>query len=287
MAKYHYDLCGCEAIIRDVPMYDAALIDNGEFIMQNAANSGANKQEFITGYVDSSACMVNGLGISVEGINTDGSQGGASGTGVNYNLPRLKQFDTQKSIATPTATGQRWGKAIINPFAVYLTEYSQAAADDETATTNETADTTITMTAIEQAIDGGWIYSTHLSPISTERGQLRYVSAAAVNTLTYLTAATYTAASTTLIKILPINHELVDLTADGKSIATDLPASPVVALKVVQNYISPGTGFAGGKGRGSLDVLRHKLHDSTEVWGSGTRFYADLLITQHAYNKVV
>ena len=284
MAKWHYDLTGAEPIIRDVPMYDAAVINNGEFIMQNA--TAANKQEFITGYVDSSACMVNGLGISVEGINTDGSQGGSDGGGVNFNLPRLKPFDTAATIATATAVGQRWGKAIINPFAVYLTEYSQAAADDELATTNEVADTTITLTAIEQAIDGGWIYSTHLSPISTERGQLRYVSAANVNTLTYLTAATYTAASTTLIKILPINHELVDLTADGRKIATDLPASPVVALKVIQNYVTPGTGFSGGKGTGALEVLREKLHDSTNVYAAGTKFYADLIITQHAYNKV-
>ena len=283
MAKWHYDLTGAEPIIRDVPMFDAANIDNGEFIMQNAATD--RKQEFITGFVDSAACMVNGLGISVEGINTDGSQGGSDGGGVNFNLPRLKPFDTQASIACPTATGQRWGKAIINPFAVYLTEYSQAAADDEVATTNEVADTTITMTAIEQDLSGGWLYSTHLSPIAAERGQLRYISADAANTLTYLTAATYTAASTTLIKILPINHELVDLTADGKKIATDLPASPVVALKVLQNYISDGTGFAGGKGRGSLDVLREKLHDTTKVYASGTKFYADLILLSHAYNQ--
>lgn len=282
MAKWHYDLTGAEPIIRDVPMYDAALIDNGEFIMQNP--TAANKQEFITGYVDSAACMVNGLGISVEGIDTNGSTGG--GGGVNGNLPKLKPFDTAASIATATAVGQRWGKAIINPFAVYLTEYSQAAADDETATTNETADTTITMTAIEQSIDGGWIYSTHLSPVAAERGQLRYVSAAAPNTLTYLTAATYTAASTTLIKILPINHELVDLTADGKKIATDLPASPVISLKVIQNYIAPGTGFAGGQGTGPLEVLREKLHDNSNVYGSGTKFYSDLILLNHAYNTI-
>jgi hypothetical protein len=282
MAKWHYDLTGAEVIIRDVPMFDAALIDNGEFIMQNA--TAANKQEFITGFVDSAACMVNGLGISLEGIDTAGSTGG--GGGVNGNLPKLKQFDTAASIATATAVGQRWGRAIINPFAVYLTEYSQAAADDELATTNETADTTITLTAIEQAIDGGWIYSTHLSPISTERGQLRYVSAAAVNTLTYLTAATYTAASTTLIKILPINHELVDLTADGKSIATDLPASPVVSLKVVQNYISAGSGEGGAFGSSSLDVLREKLHDNSNKYGRGTKFYADLILLNSAYNTI-
>ena len=282
MAKWHYDLTGAEPIIRDVPMYDATNIDNGEFIMQNA--TAANKQEFITGFVDSSACMVNGLGISVEGIDTAGSTGG--GGGVNGNLPKLKPFDTAASIATATAVGQRWGKAIINPFAVYLTEYSQAAADDEAATTTETADTTITMTAIEQNIDGGWIYSTHLSAIATERGQLRYISATGVNTLTLLTAATYTAASATIIKILPINHELVDLTADAKKIATDLAASPVISLKVIQNYITPGTGFAGGKGTGALEVLREKLHDNTNIYGSGTKFYSDLILLNHAYNTI-
>jgi hypothetical protein len=282
MAKWHYDLTGAEPIIRDVVMYDAALIDNGEFIMQNPA--AANKQEFITGFVDSSASMVNGLGISLEGIDTAGSTGG--GGGVNGNLPKLKPFDTAASIATDTAVGQRWGKAIINPFAVYLTEYSQAAGDDEVATTTETADTTITMTAIEQDIDGGWMYSTHLSPVASERGQLRYISAVAANTLTYLTAATYTGSSTTLIKIVPINHELIDLTADGKSIATDLAASSCISLKSIQNYISPGTGFAGGKGTGSIDVLREKLHDNSNFYGAGTKFYSDLILLNHAYNTI-
>ena len=199
--------------------------------------------------------------------------------GITQNLfPAKDPIDTAASIATTVAQGARFGKAIINPFAVYKTEYSQLAADDETATTNEVADTTITLTAIEQGIDGGWIYSTHLSPIAAERGQLRYVSAAAVNTLTYLTAATYTAASTTLIKILPSNHELVDLTADGTKIATDLPASPVISLKVVQNYVEPNGN--------ALEVLRDALHDSSVQYDSLTRFYADVVLLNSAYNTI-
>jgi len=276
MARFHYDLTGCEPIIRDVQLFDAALIQDGEFIMQSA--TAASKQSFITGYVDSAASMVNGLGIAMETINTSGSvQGPMQGTTQNL-FPASDPIDSAASIATTQATGARYGKAIINPFAVYLAEYSQAAADDETATTNEAADTTITMTAIEQAIEGGWIYSTHLSPVAAERGQLRYVAAAAANTLTYLTAATYTAASTTLIKILPSNHELVDLTADALGISTDLAASSCISLKVLQSYIAPnGVGY---------EVLREALHDSSVTYDSLTRFYSDIVLLNSAYNTI-
>jgi hypothetical protein len=78
----------------------------------------------------------------------------------------------------------------------------------------------------------------------------------------------------------------VDLTADGKSIATDLPASPVISLKNIQNYVAPGTGMAGGQGTGALEVLREKLHDNSNKYGAGTKFYSDIILLNHAYNTI-
>lgn len=268
MAKWHYDLTGAEMIIREVQMYDATDINVGEFIMQHA--TAANKQTFITGYVDSSACMVNGLGISLENITTGGTQGGM--------LQTKDPYDTAASIATTVATGARFGKAIINPFAVYLTEYSQAAADDELVVgAGAAASTTVTITSLEDDIDGGWIYFSYLSGVQSSKGQLRYLAAAAGGSVTTLTAATCTTAEN-YIKILPSNHELVDLDTTSRYITTDAAASPVVCLKVVQNYITPNGG--------ALEVLRPKLHDSTVQWDSTTKFYADLVLLDHAYNTV-
>ena len=268
MAKWHYDLTGAEMIVRDVQVYDATDINTGEFLMQHA--TAANKQTFITGYVDSSACMVNGLGISLERITTAGTQGGT--------LQTYDPIDTAASIATTVATGARYGKAIINPFAVYLTEYSQAAADDEAVVgAGAAASTTVTITSLEDDIDGGWLYFTHLSGVQANKGQLRYLAASAAGSATTLTAATCTTAET-YIKILPSNHELVDLDSSARYITTDAAASPVISLKVVQNYINPNGG--------AMEVLRPKLHDSSVQWDSNTKFYADLVLLNSAYNTI-
>jgi hypothetical protein len=280
MARFHYDLEGCEPIIRDVQMFDAASISSGEFIMQAA--TAATKCSFITGVTGSNAEMVNGLGIAMETITTAGTisgitQGVAS-TG-NYLRPS-KPFDTGVSIATTVAAGARYGKALINPMAVYTVEYSQLTGDTPQATTNEAADTTITMTAIEQGIDGGWIYSTSLSPVVAEQGQLRYVSAANVNTLTYLTAATYTGGSTKIVKILPVNHELTTLTADAQKLASQLAAGSGISLKIVQNFITPD-----GRGPAAMEVLRPKLHDTSKQLSDVVKFYADVRLINHCYGR--
>lgn len=268
MAKWHYDLTGAEMIIRDVPMSDASLIDTGQFLMQSAATD--RHQETISGVTGASTEMVAGVGIALEKIGTAGSQGG---------YPLQDPMDTQASINTPTATGQRWGKAIMNPLAVFLAEYSQATADAPAATTNASATTTPTITAIEQDIGGGWLYVCKGSSAANQ-GQLRYVKSTAANTPTLDSNINLTSAVDRLVKILPLNHEKTNLDSTGKMLKTTLAAGAGISMKIFQNYIQQNVG--------ALEILRHKLHAGLNLPDvTLTHFFADVLILDHAYNKRV
>lgn len=270
MARYHYDLTGAEAIVRDVPVYDSATLVEGEFIMR-ASGTGV-RACFITGWTGTSAEMVNGLGVMNETITTSSK----ADFGDHITTAATTATAAISSIAATVTTGNRYGKAIINPFAVYLTERGQTSADYITATANTTTTYTDTM---EDEVDGGWLY---VVPISTgvvaNQGQLRYISASnGTATITTLTALTTTTAEK-LIKILPIGHALLGLdpAATYSSDKTAHTAADEVGFRVVENYV-------GGKNR-PLEPLRQQVHDG--ITDKTLKFYQDLVIKDHLYNSM-
>ncbi len=271
MAKFHYDLTGAEIIYRDVPMYDAALIDQGEFIMLAATVDTDN--EFITGYTGSSAEMVDGLGISNEHIVTTSlaDYGDHVTTAATSTTPAIS------SIAATPATGNRYGKAIINPFAVYLTEYSQAAADD-IALTQAWSTTTLTLTSLEADTSAAsWILGGSASVTSGFAGQLRYVaSSGGDGSCVVLTAPTVAGTtSDTVIKILPVNSRLTNLTSDSLKLTSAAAAPSGVSLTVLENYITTDAK--------PLEPLRQQAHNGLNLTGN-PKAYADILIHDHVYN---
>lgn len=268
MAKYHYDLTGAEPIIRDVPVYDAATLVNGEFIMLDPA--AASDSQYITGYTSDNTEMIDGLGIMNETLSliSKADHGDFISTAATTTEAAIS------SVASTVATGSRYGKAIINPFAVYQTEYSQADANTMVCPV-EAAQTAWTPAAAEDNIDGGWVYTTYKSG-NTNGGSLRYIY---VNDGTdYTVTALTTDATDDYVKVLPIAARLSDLDATATSLMNLGVVGTGVSMCVVENYI-------GGGGR-PQEPLRMQVHDNLDDLGSTTKLYADLICINHLYNPL-
>jgi len=252
MARFHYDLTGAEPIVRDVPVYDASTTAGfalGEFIMLGNSAAGTDDMgvAFQTAYESSQAeQMVDGLGITNEAL-ADGTN--AAGTSFAYL------------------------KAIINPFAIYLTEYDQASAIAFTS-----SNTTITFTGTsEDNIDLGWFYVV-TSAVSNEYA-LRQITAAASGSFTADSALATNETGGTGIKVLPVNHKLINMTTDAKKILMQAAAGAGVSLAIVENYIdSPAIG--------GLIPLRAKAHRALNNLGSTTKLFADVCMINHMYNTI-
>ena len=271
MAKFHYDLTGAEIIYRDVPMYDAALIDQGEFIMLGSTVDTDN--QFITGYTGSSAEMVDGLGISNERLTTTSY----ADYGDHVTTAATTTTRAISSIAATPATGNRYGKAIINPFAVYLTEYSQGASDD-ISLTSAWSTTTLTLTSLEADVAAaGWILGGSASVTAGFAGQLRYVaSSSGDGSCVVLTAPTVAGTtSDSVIKILPIHSRLTNLTSDSLKLTSTSAIPSGVSLTILENYVTTDAK--------PLEPLRQQAHDGLSLSGN-PKVYADVLIHDHVYN---
>jgi hypothetical protein len=69
MARWRYDLTGAEPIVRDVPIYAASKIANGELLME-AATGGTAQAGFITCNALTTTAGVDALGVCLEDITT-------------------------------------------------------------------------------------------------------------------------------------------------------------------------------------------------------------------------
>lgn len=271
MAKFHYDLVlGEEIIYRDVPVYDASTLVNGQFVMLDPA--AATDCRFINGYTGDSGEMVDGLGTICETLNTSSV---ISDTGDAITTPATTTQKAISSVAATMAQGHRYGKCIINPFAVYLTEYDQTGI----ALTSAWNSTTLTLTSIEANIGGGWVFSVSASTTPNFAGQLRYLTAAGSGNVTVDSAPTVNGAATNdkIIKILPIAARLTALTSDGQKLASQAAAGAGVSLCIVENYL-------GGPYQ-ALEPLRAQRHKGLKT-NPNAKLYADVMMLNSLYNPL-
>jgi hypothetical protein len=263
MAKLHYDITGAEAIIRDVPMYDAATIALGEFVMLGTTDPDSGNDEsisFVTAYNATAANQaIDALGISLETLTTSSSPSIAS----DYS----------------TTTGPAYGKAIINPGAVYLVEHSTAAADDVAITS--TSSTTLTVASLQDDIDGTWAYF----PTSATgvKGSLRLITASASGSCTMDSALTANGtAADTVVLIAPPNVYSFPLTAAGLTVASGNCQATYKAatnLRILLPYIDKD---------GGLEVLKPAIHNGLNnldlvKGGNGPKFYYDVMLKDHVF----
>ena len=255
--NWSYDLCGAEPIIRDVPVYAAAAgtLNNGTLLMLGTTDPDSNADQgisFITAYAGSNVEAVDALGVLNE-----------------------KTYETGGTAPTRTpvdTSGVYYGKAVINPFAVYKAQYKDGADDDVAITTGATT-TTVTITDLEDDIDAGWLFF----PLASggAQGKLRAIATSASGSCTVDSAIT-TTTSDTIIKILPVNHRTTDLSSDGKGLVSAAVIGTGVNLHVIENYINSDVHVK--------QPLRWATHAGLNAT-SNAKFFAELCMLNHIYNR--
>jgi len=254
--KWSYDLAGAEPIIRDVPVYAAAAgtLNNGTLLMLGDGDGDSADDKgiaFITAYTSSVAEAVNALGTLNEKTYETG------GT-----APSRTPVDT---------SGVYYGKAVINPFAVYRAQYYDGTSDDVAVTTGA-ATTTVTATNLEDDYDAGWLFF----PLASggAQGKLRAIATSTTSSCTVDSAIT-TTTSDTFIKIHPVNRRFTDLSSDGKGLTSAAVIGTGVSLHVMENYINSDVHV--------IQPLRWATHAGLNAT-SNAKFFADLAMLDHVYN---
>lgn len=278
MAIWHYDLTGAEPILRDVPIYAVAKICDGEMVQ-----AGPTGAELASGFVTTNALTttagVDSLGACNETITTTSyaDRGDIISTAATISTKAIS------SIASTVATGSRYGKVIINPYAVYLMEYDQSSTSYFTCAAC-TASATYTDT-VERYNEGSWFYVVPAPSTAANAGQLRYITATSTTaSWTFLTAAT-TTTSDSAINIKAINHRLLGVSGVASTATVDYPtkltnltsndALQTVSYHVVENYV-------GGKNR-PMEYLRAQVHNG--LTDTTLKFYSDIVQLDHVYCK--
>lgn len=270
MARFHYDLTQAEPIIRDVPIYSASAIYKGEMLMANTVGSSTTAAGFIT-VGGGGANVLDTLGACLETITTTSK----ADHGDDITTAATTSTDAISSIASTVALGSRYGKAIINPFAVYLIDYDASSASYFTFAAN--AGTTTYTDTVERYAEGSWVYVVSGSS-AADVGQLGYVTATSTTASWTLLAAMTTTTSDYGINIKRINHRLLGVNAAGAetklSNLTTNDAQATTTLHVVENYVF-------GKNR-PMEPLRAQVHSG--ITDNSLKFASDIVQLDHIYN---
>ena len=234
-------------VVMDVPVYDNGTALVAGAMVMRGAHGGTTNSYYIEAYVASANEALSALGVMQESVSAT-------------------------TAALVAATGFGYGKCIINDDAHYLAEYLQTTSHIIDAT-NASTSTTVTITSLEDNIDGGWIYATEkVTAGATSAGSLRFCTAAGSSTVTVSAITVDT--TTDFIKILPVGHRLVSLSTCSTGIMSKAAAATSINLHVVENYI--------GKS-GLIEALRVAKHEPLNgLPKDSTKFYSELCILSHA-----
>jgi len=267
--KWSYDLCGAEMIIKDVPVYDAAAIANGELLQLGLESAGFYTAGTGDGFA--SACPstvgatlgINCLGISLEDKDT---------------------ADSPSVAALHNTTAYCYVKAIVNPSAVYRAQVTTAdsLAITASATAGSLTQLVITSLATTGMFDGQWIYFS--ASAGPNYGQLRKItSSASAGTVTLDSAVLNTiTAADEVILISEQGKRPNGLSADAVSVSQcSTDSETATNFRVVDNYIDRGNG---------IELLRSAAHAGGSVnldsrTAKVTKFYQDIISKDHIFGS--
>jgi hypothetical protein len=258
--RWHYDMCGAEPIIRDVRVYNSGALSRGTAMCSGPVATAENGGAAIIADPD---VLSNIIGVLQEDLTTAQTLGVVA-TGVD-----------------------KYGKLIINPFAVWLGEYSQHADDD---VVNSVADSTGKAVTITQVTDHNraWAYITDAGATTGGFGNLFQVGA--ITNTTVLTAATSyddyllgnTTSDTVIVLIPPFSADVaggsvnLSAAAGGYASRTIEPynaSAAAGAAVVLENYIeSP---------KRSMTPLVCAEHSGKNYKAEDPTFYADIMFSEH------
>jgi len=241
--RFHYDLHGHSEIIRDYPVFGNGSNINRGAVVIKGATAGTDQPFAILG----TGALADVLGVmEEEHVNTVAGDDSNTG-GTNYTRKKL----------------------IINPLAVFEIEYDQT----DIVTVTSTSSTTVTITSLENNIDGGYLYA----PAGTGLGRLTFLTASASGSATSKETTGW-ASDTDVIKILPLMHQILKITATGDLIGTDAAAGSGRAT-IIDSYIE-----ADSIARTTLNPVTHS--GLTGLNDVNVKFLADIVFDNHFLAKI-
>ncbi len=250
----------------NIPVYDAALLADGELVMRHASWASGTSKYYITAYTGANTEAEDSIGVLQ-----------ASSTKVKDSKENDK-FYKIGSDGIPDAAisaGGNFLPCIVNPEATYFAFYDQT--DAKSCTHAETAETTWQITSLEDNIDGGWLFTTDQADSSaTYVGKIRYIKASASGSIT-CTAITVDT-STDYVKVLPIGHRLTGLNAEATGLTTTAAAGSGVYLDIMENWISHSAL--------PREKMRFWDHDASDNL-SNLVVEAEIVQLRHCYRAVV
>lgn len=257
--RWHYDVTGAEPIVRDIRVYNSGALQKGTAMGAGVVATAEN----------------GGCAILLAG-----------GTLSNY-IGVLQEDLTAAQALSVVATGvDKYAKLIINPFAVWLGQYSEHADDDVPITAGDTSGKSVTVTQVTNHFRS-WVYCL-VKGTAAATGSGNLFQNGAMTTTTVLTAATdyddYLTANTTsdLVIVLPapFNADVaggsIDLSVasgiSGMQIAGYSGTAGAGAGIILENYIeSPMTPMA---------PLVCSIHSGRNYKNENPKFYGDLMFSE-------
>lgn len=317
--KWTYSLGGGddEPIIKDVPVYDAALISNGMYL-KLGTTGWATGNDAGYGFVNACSSTVAtslgaplGLGISTQTITTAGN-----GAFYSLNAPQSVATSLNGTTTANAGAGLRstnsyaFAKCIINPLAVYRTLVSQntlGTADTSpivAAGSSGSIQMVITGYGTTSSLLGHWVY--FCGTAGPNFGSLRKIvsnASAATFVLDYACTNSITSADKVVIFPEPnLNPNFLSTYAVATNSANQLgtcvsssvvsmsagTGTTVLGFRVVENYVE------GGAYTGGITQLRYNVQGQYTPSYNGTtplvnklstmQFYQDLVAMNHIYN---
>ena len=243
--RWHYNLCnlGGGPLVRDLDIYAVSGLVAGEAVI---AIAGANQSCL---QAPSGATVPDFVGVLAE---TPSSQASVMTTGTLYQA-----------------------KTIINPDAIYITQYDPSTSTDVDVVSSTSA--AVTIGTADDNLDGGWIYVNS----GTGVGQLAFIGAASTTVLTLDTTNAFgvTPDSTSDILLLRPAWAL-NTNLDSTYTMIDSSEQATGLIMTLGNYIESATVPFG-----PLRPRQHHMKSGLNT--DGVKFYADVRFIDNIFNKVV
>lgn len=269
-------ITGSEPFVTNVPVFSSAtgLLLRGA-VLGRTPSSGASSGVYVLTVPSTTAAMKDVIGVLNESIavlvkSRENSAMNASGF----------HIDTSDNIPNAgVAAGSDWAPCVINPDQMLFALWDQTSANVIQASITASTGVTVTITSLEDDIDGAWIFSTDTTAAltNTYSGSLRYATASAASVLTLNTAMNVSTDSD-LVVVRPITHRLLQADTNSVYMRSTVAAGLCVAMHNHDNLIVHD--------QAPLHPLRFWVDDGLNGL-KGVRLYSTIVFLKHAYRAVV
>jgi len=286
-------LIGNTPYICNSKVYSAGQLYEGALMMLNASalSSGApsdgSAYSFTIAAADDATAAIDVLGVLMVS-----SRDGYDDTSINNaNNAAAYKIGSDYYADAAISAGGNYLPVMISPEVLYFAEYFQKADNAAggnviTANISQSTSTTVTITSLQNHLDGGFLYSTDLtSSTAHEPGQFRYITTSAATGSCTIDSAMDVDTDTDFILGLPPGCTRTGMTDDAVGLcsltdktANDSSEGLCTGLLIWENWI--------GHRSAPLHPVRYWADrglDSLENF----RAYAEIVCTDHLFGRTV